>query len=88
MEDKDKMLFLQRGVRELDKQKAALCDEMTRLAGGLCPWEWAEKHGMKDKLCNPSCRKLFGEPCRLGGAYHARSHCWHVSVFILPEDLR
>ena len=46
MEDKDKMLFLQRGVRELDKQKAALCDKMTQLADGLCPWEWAEKHGM------------------------------------------
>ena len=86
MEDKDKMLFLQRGVRELDKQKAPLFDKMVQLAGGLCPWEWAQKHGMKDKLCNPSCRKLFGEPCRLGGAYHARNHCWHLSIFILPED--
>lgn len=89
MEDnKDKMLSLLRGVRELEKQRYALCDDMVRLADGLCPWEWAEQHGMKDKLCNPSCRRLFGEPCRLGGAYHARNHCWHVSTFILPEDLQ
>lgn len=35
MEDKDKMLFLLRGVRELEKQKSALCDEMARLAGAV-----------------------------------------------------
>ena len=86
--NRKRMLALQLKLAELDKQKAELCDEMAQLADGLCPWEWAEKHEMKDRLCNPSCRRLFGEPCRLGGAYHARSQCWHVSVFILPENLR